>query len=456
MIDASNTNIDIQSWVREAPRNWKIKPLKYILTRLSISGCEDEKLLSVYRDYGVLIRENRDDNHNRVSADLSNYQLVDIGDLVINKMKAWQGSLGVSEHRGIVSPAYHIYKIISKSIHPRFLHHALRSEPYFREYAKQSKGIRTNQWDLGTYEFGCIEFLHPPLETQRQIATYLDKKTEAIDTLIAKKQKMIELLEEKRSALINHVVTKGLNPDAPMKDSGVPWIGEVPAHWYILQFRRLILDICDGPFGSSLKSEHYTEEGTRLIRLQNIKSGYFNNQSKAFISNNYAKLLKRHKALPGDLLIASLGDTNNPMGRACVLPIEVEEAIVKADCFRARLDQKQGNHLYYSHYLSSLAGAVGFEQHSRGATRSRINLSIVRDIEVPKPSLAEQDSIQSRIKSFESKNNNLRNQIEDQVTKLQEYRQALITAAVTGKIDVTRDPTSDDPEEAASGQGTLF
>ena len=143
MIKASKF-VNIQSWIDEAPKDWNVSPLRYVLQRQSRAGYVDEQLLSVYRDYGVIPRDSRDDNHNRISTDLSNYQLVNIDDLVINKMKAWQGSLGVSTYRGVVSPAYHIYKITSSDVYPAFLHHILRSEPYFREYARASKGIRTN------------------------------------------------------------------------------------------------------------------------------------------------------------------------------------------------------------------------------------------------------------------------------------------------------------------------
>ena len=295
----------------------------------------------------------------------------------------------------------------------------------------------------------------PPVETQRRIAAFLDRKTAAIDDLIAKKQRLIELLEEKRAALINRVVTKGLNPDAPMKDSGVPWIGDIPAHWEIMQFRRVILDLCDGPFGSSLKSSDYVDSGIRLIRLQNIRNNYFDNSNQSFVSLEKAQTLRSHQASPGDLLIAGLGDTNNPVGRACVLPSSINTAIVKADCYRARLSER-ANHEFFAAYLGSKAGSAGFSFASRGATRTRINLSIVRDSIVALPSVQEQQQIVGTVHESNRHTNRLSQSINDTLHKLVEYRQALITAAVTGQIDVDDDLTSDDPEEMVRQQASLF
>ena len=126
---------------------WATYRLRHLLRRTSETGFPDEELLSVYRDHGVVRKRDRQDNYNRPGEDLSSYQLVLPGDLVLNKMKTWQGSLGVSQHRGIVSPAYYVCRV-APSIHRRYLHHLLRSRLLVAEYASRSKGIRVNQWDL--------------------------------------------------------------------------------------------------------------------------------------------------------------------------------------------------------------------------------------------------------------------------------------------------------------------
>ena len=214
-------------WLGEIPEHWRLQPLWTMFRRSKRTGHEKCELLSVYRDYGVVPKSSRDDNFNKPSEDLSTYQLVQHSDLVINKMKAWQGSIAISEHLGIVSPAYHVY-VGDHCNDDRYLHHLFRSGPYVAAYQRISKGIRTNQWDLEPEEFSRIEILLPPLAEQHAIAAFLDRETAEIDSLVAKKERLIELLQEKRTALISRAVTKGLDPDVPMKDSGIEWLGEIP------------------------------------------------------------------------------------------------------------------------------------------------------------------------------------------------------------------------------------
>jgi type I restriction enzyme S subunit len=158
-----------------------------------------------------------------------------------------------------------------------------------------------------------------------------------------------------------------------MKDSGVEWLGKIPAHWECLALSRLSLTRCDGPFGSGLKSEHYSESGVRVVRLQNIGSGEFYDTDKAYISKGYAAKLGDHSVLSGDLLVAGLGDDAHPVGRACVAPEGIMPAMVKADCFRFRLDVRLVLPRFAAYQMSATAtasaGAI-----STGATRSTLGL----------------------------------------------------------------------------------
>ena len=228
-------------WLNAIPAHWETLPLGRLFSRIKRTGHPSALLLSVYRDHGVVLKSSRDDNFNKASDDLSTYQLVKVGDLVINKMKAWQGSVAVSNYEGIVSPAYFTYQVssqkYSQAAHPQYLHFLLRSTDYVAQYLRVSKGIRVNQWDLDPDSFKTLPLLLPSLDEQQAIARFLDHETARIDQLIAKQERLIELLKEKRQAVISHAVTKGLNPDVPMKDSGVEWLGEVPAHWQVKKLR---------------------------------------------------------------------------------------------------------------------------------------------------------------------------------------------------------------------------
>lgn len=160
-----------------------------------------------------------------------------------------------------------------------------------------------------------------------------------------------------------------------------------------ISLRRFIVDITDGPFGSSLTSSHYSDEGARVIRLGNIGSARFKDMDAAYISLRYFNELKRHEVLPGDLVIAGLGDGNHPVGRACVAPDHLGPAIVKADCFRVRLDEERLTHRYAAWALSSSFVSDQVSALTRGSTRARINLEVAREIKLPIPSVEEQRRI---------------------------------------------------------------
>ena len=193
-------------WIGGVPEHWKIAPLWSVYRPVKRIGFTDEPLLSVYRDYGVVLKASRDDNRNRASDDLGPYQLVEPGQLVTNKMKTWQGSIAVSEFRGIVSPAYFIYEPI-RNVFGRFIHHLMRCGPYITGYMSISKGIRVGQWDLDPDHFRVFPVLFPPKKEQERIVAFLDRETTRIDALTAKTQCSIDLLKERRSAFITAAVT---------------------------------------------------------------------------------------------------------------------------------------------------------------------------------------------------------------------------------------------------------
>ena len=193
-------------WLGEIPAHWDTKKVKRLFGHTKRQGFPDLTVLSVYREYGVIEKSSRDDNFNRTPEDLDNYQLVKPGDLVINKMKAWQGSLGVSSLSGITSPDYVVYSP-GHEANERFLHHFLRCKLLASVYLTMSNGIRPSQWRLepGRFE-DLVVFLPPPVE-QDQIAAFLDRETTSIDALIAKIRQAINHLKEFRTALISAAVT---------------------------------------------------------------------------------------------------------------------------------------------------------------------------------------------------------------------------------------------------------
>ena len=225
-------------WIGEIPKEWKIDKIKYHLKRNEPKNHGNAIVLSVYRDYGVIPKDSRDDNHNVTSEDTSKYKYVKKGQLVINKMKAWQGSLAVSDYNGIVSPAYFIYDFTDEEYNHKYFHYLVRS-CYKEEFKRISGGIREGQWDLSPEAFANTLALLPPLVEQKYIANYLDTQCSEIDATAEDIQKEISLLEEYKKSVITEAVTKGLNPDAEMKDSGIKWIGKIPINWQAVNPRWL-------------------------------------------------------------------------------------------------------------------------------------------------------------------------------------------------------------------------
>lgn len=327
-----------------------------------------------------------------------------------------------------------LIRIESRLSSPQFYEQVLKSA------ASQSQidvlCTSNTQKNISMDDIPRLAMTKPPLEEQIAIASFLDRETAKIDDLIAEQKRLIELLQEKRQAVISHAVTKGLNPNARMKDSGVEWLGLVPEHWEKLRLKIVALKRCDGPFGSGLKSEHYVESGVFVVRLQNIKEAGLDSSSKAFIDTGYYQQeLGDHDVVAGDLLIAGLGDENNPVGRACVAPAEIEPAMVKADCFRYRLDASLVNPDFAALSLNTSARYYGGKLSS-GSTRARIPLSQMSEREIALPSLEEQTLIVEKLVTEMSAMDSLHRSANDAVVLLQERRSALISAAVTGQIDV--------------------
>jgi type I restriction enzyme S subunit len=304
----------------------------------------------------------------------------------------------------------------------------------------------------------------PPFAEQCTIAAFLDTQTIRLGTLIAKKQALIEKLKEKRTALIFQTVTRGLPPDAAraagldpypnLKPSRIEWFGEVPEHWEVLSLARVTISRCDGPFGSNLKSEHYSDQGVRVVRLQNIRFGAFDASDEAFIDEDYCAQLGDHDVQPGDLLIAGLGDDNHSVGRACVAPSTIGPVIVKADCFRFRLNRERVDPLFIALQLSSTARALA-GAFSTGTTRSRMNLSMTSQRAIAVPPVPEQRAIANFLDREAAKIDRMVAKVEAAIERLQEYRTALITAAVTGKIDVRPPALGDRASTAADARAEL-
>ena len=409
-------------WLGEVPGHWALKPLWTCFRRVKRTGFDAEELLSVYRDHGVVLKASREDNFNKPSDDLSVYQLVIPGDLAINKMKAWQGSVAISPHRGIVSPAYFVYEALHIE-NSRYLHYLMRSVRYITGYLSVSKGIRINQWDLEPQLHSRMPLMVPPLPEQVAIAAFLDRETAKIDALVAEQQRLIELLKEKRQAVICHAVTKGLNPDAPMKDSGVEWLGAVPEHWQIRRFQRCVyvvegqVDPEEPGYASlALIAPNHVESGTgRLLGLESA-------EDQAAESGKYP-------CHSGDVVYSKIRPA---LRKVCIAP---QDCLCSADMYPLRGHSGLSNGFLLWSMLSEQFSSLAVLESLRVAM-PKINRESLKPIPLLLPPTAEQRSIVVHIEHETAKLDTLTREAQRAIDLLQERRTALISAAVTGQIDV--------------------
>lgn len=231
------------AWLGNIPSHWDVQPLRAVTSLKSDKNRPDLPVLSVYREYGVILKDSRDDNHNATSLDTSTYKVVKPGDLVVNKMKAWQGSMGVSSHHGIVSPAYITCTTKAERVCPAYLHYLLRSTPLIGVYNSLSYGVRVGQWDMHYEDFKQIPIPLPPKNEQDRIVAFIDQKTAEIDAAIAKKEQLIELLGEQKEGLISRAVLLGLRPQVELRKSSIKWLKNIPNGWEELPCRYLFREV---------------------------------------------------------------------------------------------------------------------------------------------------------------------------------------------------------------------
>lgn len=418
-------------WLGKIPEHWQPSSIRGVTKAVTRRNCPNLPLLAVYRDYGVILRDSRDDNHNRIPEDLSNYKVVKPGNLVLNKMKTWQGSLGVSEYEGIVSPAYIICEL-SQDINPKFLHYLLRSYRYIFIYNKISYGVRVDQWDMHYEDFKQIPIFLASVEEQKTIARFLDRKLEQIGHFISNKQRLIELLKEQKTAIVNRAVTKGLNPQASMKPSGIEWLGDIPGHWEVETIGKLSESLQTGPFGSQLHSYEYVTGGIPVINPSNMKDSTIFADVNCAVDQPTWERLKRHALKTGDIIFARRGE----MGR-CALVTEQENGwICGTGSLRMQPKRQKNNSEFLIMVLSAKGVAEYLSLMSVGSTMENLNTGILQRLPLPIPPVDEQQQIVEYIHKVNLQTNQAIAKTEKEIELIQEYRTTLISDAVTGKIDV--------------------
>lgn len=411
-------------WIGEIPKHWEVKTLRAFIRLYSEKNHADKQLLSVTREQGVISRniESKEENHNYIPDDLSGYKLVREGDFAINKMKSWQGSYGVSNYEGIVSPAYYVCKL--EIGNKDFFSKAIRSKAYVPFFNQYSKGIRVDQWDLSPIALKSIPFFVPPLSEQTEIVSYLDTKVSKIDRYISTAEKKIAALDELKQVTIADAVTHGINPKAKMKDSGIPWIGMVPEHWEIK--RTAILFSENRSKNSKYEFSHaYKFNYGRLVpKNENGDISEFRETYEAYT------IIKKN-----DIAINCLNLNYDFVSQR--IAIAPDEGILTS-AYLIVTARNGVNPWYYNYLFKAMDSKKLF--HGMG-TGIRLTLSYteLKKQLIPTPPLSEQNAIVSYIDRKVAQIDKMKAAELSQIEKLKEYKQRLISDVVTGKVKVTND-----------------
>ncbi len=467
-------------WLGAVPAKWEVRNLRTLISKRAERDRPDLPLLSVAREKGVFVRSmtDADENHNVIPEDLTNYKVARAGNLVINKMKAWQGSMGIAPCDGIVSPAYFVFDF--RIGNHGFGQRLLRSKPYVAHFAQASDGVRVGQWDLSIPGMRQIPVLVPSDDEQAAIVRFLDHANRKIDGFIRAKRKLIGLLNEQKQAIIHRAVTRGvdhpqisqisadenqknLRPSAQsadnnLKPSGIPWLGDIPKHWETITVGAATSMIQTGPFGSQIHSNEYIRGGTPIINPSHMKDGSIVADMDVAVGESKLRELARHRMLVGDIVVARRGE----LGRCALVTQNEEGWLCGTGSLLVRIKRDVFNPGYFQEVFSSSGVCDLLSLASVGSTMDNLNAGMVGRLRFPLPSVEEQTEILKFIGVERSKNTAAIARTEREIALMQEYRTRLTADVVTGKLDVreaaaqlpalapdsTPEPASEDlPEE---------
>lgn len=417
-------------WLGVVPEHWELIPGRRLFEQRRDPALETDEQLSATQKYGVipqnLFMKLEDQKVTLALSGTDNFKHVNVDEFVIS-LRSFQGGLEHSSYAGCVSPAY----TVLRARHPivsRYWVYALKSVGYIAELQSVTEGIRDGK-NISYEQFAEIVLGCPPVLEQMAVATFLDREVEKIDALIAEQQRLIELLKEKRQAVISHAVTKGLNPDAPIKPSGIDWLGDIPAHWALPPlFARY-----DAVLGKMLDEKQAT--GRYLmpyLRNADVNWDWINTTDLPSIDIEPDEV-DRYGLLPGDVLICEGGAG---VGQTAVWQGQLQScAFQKAlHRLRARSSEENPRYLYYCIRSAVEGGAVLATGNT--STIPHFTGEKVRRLRLPCPPRHEQDRIVEYVDAVIAQMECLVADAERAIALLQERRAALISAAVTGKIDV--------------------
>jgi type I restriction enzyme S subunit len=416
-------------WIGVVPSDWDVLPGRACLyeNKDKNTGMKEETVLSL--SYGRVKIKPVEDQFGLMPESYETYQIVRPGDVIIRGTDLQNDvtslRTGLAKDHGIITSAY-INLRPRPNILPIFLHYLLSSYDDMKVFYGLGSGLRQN---LSYADFKYIGITVPDLDTQNRIIKFLDEKTAEIDTAVGKKRRLIDLLNEQKAILINRAVTKGLNPDAPMKNSGVDWIGETPTHWRIVPLMSIAEVIDPNP---SHRNPEYVAEGFPFISTQEFK-GWDEieiDTPRRVSEKTVMEQERRCRFRRGSIVFSRKGT----IGATRVLPHGVRLGILDSLCV---INPKNG---VTPEYLVGTLGAdylaAQYGPTVKGAALPQLSVGRVRGLKIILPPDDEQQSVQNKLASIRKDHHRLDEIVHKEIATLNEFKQTLIANAVTGKIKI--------------------
>ena len=408
------------------------EPTVKIINYTDVYG-NKEKILNTEKDYMEVTSPQSKINQHSVKK----------GDLIFTPSSETKEDIGLSavvvDDLDNTAFSYHVLRFqFNKEVNLLFKKYLCNNYPVLNYFSKNSKG--TTRQILGREDFKNAKVVIPPKSEQTSIANFLDRKTSEIDDIIADKKRLLELYEEEKTAIINQAVTKGLDPNAPMKDSGIEWLGEIPEHWEVKKIKHLLKKkkgaLKTGPFGSQLKNSDLDSSGEFKVYTQRniLDNDFIVGDDK--INEVKFQTLKEFLIEEGDILFTSRGT----IGVCNVFPADSEPGILHPCLIRIQIDRNRLNQDWIINYVNNSSLFIDNVKYESNATTIEVIYGgTLKETALPVPPIQEQQSIVHHIESECSKIDFKKARTEELIELLTEYRTALISEAVTGKIKVTED-----------------
>lgn len=421
-------------WIGEIPVEWKVCRIKELFHEVN-ERCEngnDFTLLSVSEYYGVAPKSQRisEDDMLAHAETLDGYKVCKQGDIVMNIMLAWKRALGVSQYAGIVSPAYCVYRA-NDELDSKYFHYIYRTDMYANLFKQFSTGIIDSCLRLYPNKFLSLKCQVPPIEEQHRISAYLDNKCTKIDTIIEKQQTIIEKLKAYKLSLITETVTKGLNPEVKMKDSGYEFIGTVPEHWNVCRLRNI-----GTPQNGISKGGDFFGHGYPFVSYGDVYRNFLLPETVNGLVETTKEEREQYSVKEGDIFFTRTSETIEEVGFSCVCEKTIENATFAGFIIRVRPFIDNLLTAFAKYYFRSNHHRFYLVKEMNLVTRASLGQNLLKSMPVLLPPKKEQQEIADYL---DKKCYAIDSAIEKKqalIEKLTEYKKSLIYEVVTGKKEV--------------------